>query len=133
MQYLGVDQVCFLIVKARQLDVPDTGEPDEPEGSNPTDDDFRDALLGEADDATEEEMRSLIAAMDSGQQAELIALAFVGRGDFSAEEWTDALHAAGERGPASVADYLLEMPLLADYLDEGLAAFGLSCVEGAEP
>jgi hypothetical protein len=51
----------------------------------------------------------------------------VGRGTFDASEWDEALEAANEDDRQSVIDELQEMPLLAGYLDAGLAAFDLSC------
>ncbi|MEQ9350842.1 MAG: DUF3775 domain-containing protein, partial [Alphaproteobacteria bacterium] len=49
------------------------------------------------------------------------------RGDFERSEWAEALTLARDRHNDHTATYLLGMPLLADYLEEGLAAFGRAC------
>ncbi|GAB4238592.1 MAG: hypothetical protein Tsb0032_42920 [Kiloniellaceae bacterium] len=53
-------------------------------------------------------------------------MTWVGRGDFAAEEWQDALEAAADRKTGPTADYLLGMPLLGDLLEEGFVALGYS-------
>lgn len=42
------------------------------------------------------------------------------------EDWDEALAIAGDEAAGSTARYLMGMPLLADYLEEGLAAFGVA-------
>ena len=56
-----------------------------------------------------------------------MALAWIGRGTFDAKDWTEALRIAREQRNARTAEYLTGLPLLGDYLEEGLAAFGESC------
>ena len=51
---------------------------------------------------------------------------WLGRGDFDAESWPDALRQARDTMSGTEADYLLGTPLLADYLAEGANALGLS-------
>ena len=83
---------------------------------------------GLAEEVTEnllaQELRQLIADLNVDEIAELIALAWIGRGDFDASEWAEAVAAARERGTRRVADYLLGMPMLGDWLDDGLEAIG---------
>jgi hypothetical protein len=75
----------------------------------------RDALAAFIDELAEEE------------QASLIALAWVGRGDFEPEEWAEAKRLAAERGAGlDTAAYLLNMDMVGDLLAEGLAAFGIA-------
>jgi hypothetical protein len=80
-----------------------------------------------ADDATFDELKEAIDDMNVDEQCELVALTWVGRGDFSKDEWEEALQAAREAHNDHTAAYLLGTPLLPDYLEEGLAAFDLSC------
>jgi hypothetical protein len=56
-------------------------------------------------------------------------LAWVGRGDYAADQWAEAVAEARQRPTGPTSRYLLGIPVLADYLDEGLAAFELSCVD----
>jgi len=77
----------------------------------------------EAEDLTRAELRALIEDLNVDEAAELIALAWIGRGDFTAEEWDDALAEARTR-QASASIYLLGLPLLGEYLEDGLQALG---------
>ena len=70
--------------------------------------------------------RRTSGAQIEDEAIELVALALVGRGTFDASEWDEALEAAEDDGRAA-ADFLLSLPLLGDYLENGLAAFELSC------
>ena len=125
---IDTEKVCFVILKAREFDAQE--EVVEPGyASDAVDDNFVQVLEAYRDDPTFEELRSFIAALNVDEQAELVGLTWVGRGDFGGEEWADALALAKERQRGSTADYLLGMPMLGDYLEEGLAAFGLSCAE----
>jgi hypothetical protein len=58
-----------------------------------------------------------------------VALAWIGRGTFEAKESSEALRVAREEHNTRTAEYLTRLPLLGDYLAEGLAAFGESCVD----
>lgn len=121
-------KVCFIIVKAREFDAKvDPVEPDP--GSNEVDDDEREVLADYSDDATLEELRGAIDILDDDEVIDLIALAWVGRGDFERSEWPSARNLARERHRRHSAAYLLGMPALGDYLEEGLAALGYSCAD----
>jgi hypothetical protein len=125
---LNAEKVCFIIVKAREFDAKEERiEPDY--ASDAVDDKFVQVLEDQPDDPTVDEIRSFIEAMNEEEQVELIALAWVGRGDFGAEEWPEAVALARERRVASTTEYLLGLPLLGDFLEEGLAAFGRSCAD----
>lgn len=78
----------------------------------------------EEDDLTEEEFRELIADLNVDEAAELVAIAWIGRGDYDAKEWAEAVSDARPRVNKRLAGYLLGMPTLADYLVDGLAAIG---------
>ncbi len=127
---IALDKVCELILRARAIDVKE-GITDPASGSNPTDDGSVDALMASPDDATEEEVRDVIAGLNDDERADLIALVYIGRGDMEPEEWGAAVRLAREREDASsisTADWLLGIPNLAALLDEGLNAMGRSCV-----
>jgi len=120
---ISLDTVCWLISRARAFDAKEAGDGD----TDADEDDVEAHLLDEEADTIEEEMREAIAELNEDEQAALIALAWVGRGEFDLSEWNEALRLAKERNLRNADDYLLGMPLLADYLEEGLAAFGLTC------
>lgn len=124
---VSLDTVCRLIVRARELEaqVPGTENDDEEDPAD-TDDPLA-ILVDEANEAVEDEVRALIEDLPEDEAAELLALAMVGRGTFDASEWDEALEAAGEDGAEAIIDQLLDMAMLAGYLDAGLAAFDLNC------
>lgn len=123
---IALDKVCELIIRARAIDVKEA-DTDPDSGSNAIDDGSTDILTSSSDDATEEEVREFIGGLNDDERYDLVALAWLGRGDFEAEDWADARRQARERESLSTADYLLGIPNLADLLDEGLAATGRTC------
>ena len=129
---LGInpDKVCHIIAKARQFDAKE-GLSDPDSGSNAADDGMTDVLedLPDALDATRLELVEFIRALDEDEQINLVALAWLGRGTYDLGEWTEALREARARHNGRVPQYLLGLPLLGDYLEEGLAAFGENCGE----
>lgn len=92
------------------------------------DDNSEAALLQEnPEDMTEDALREFIEELNEDEQAALIALAWIGRGDYGAEDWDEARGLAAERNEGrDTAAYLLAMDMLGDLLAEGVAAFGLS-------
>ncbi|MBA3038931.1 MAG: DUF3775 domain-containing protein [Alphaproteobacteria bacterium] len=123
---IPVEKVCFLIMKAREFDVKDE-DTDPDSGSNPSDDAEISVLEDTPDDPVEEEIRSLISDLSIDEQIDLVALAWLGRDDNDATDWTDLRRQAAEAHNSRTADYLLGNPLLGDHLAEGLAALGYSC------
>jgi hypothetical protein len=89
-------------------------------GSNPSDDERPATLQDNPDDLTRAELEAEIEDLEPDQQAELVALMWIGRGDMEPEEWAEALELAVERHEGATAAYLLAHPHVADYLDEGL-------------
>jgi Protein of unknown function (DUF3775) len=125
---IDLETVCFIIFKAREIDAQEDALEDD-SGSNASDDGFREILATHGDDQTYDEVKSLIDALDIDEQAALVALTWVGRGDFDADDWEEALSTARERHNDHTAEYLLGIPLLPDLLQNGLNEFGLSCAD----
>jgi hypothetical protein len=126
MLVIPLDRLAFIIVKAREFDAEVPVEPDAATGSDPADDDERQILLDTPDNPTEQELRDAIDGLGIPERQELLALMWLGRGDYDADTWPEALREAGESTIASVTDYLVGTPLLGDYLEEGASALGLS-------
>lgn len=125
---ISPEKVCFVIVKAREFDAKDpVTEPDP--GSNPTDDGDVAVLEDHPDDPVVEELTAFIDALTEDEQVDLVALAWLGRDDYSAEDWDEVRAEAADAHNARTAQYLLGMPLLGDFLEEGLAQLGHSCEE----
>ncbi len=73
-------------------------------------------------DPVYEELREFIRSLDVDEQTALVALAWVGRGTFEASEFVLAVEEARRAHNKRTAEYLLGLPMLGDYLEEGLAA-----------
>ncbi len=79
----------------------------------------------ESDDLSDEELRELLEDLNVDEAAELVAITWIGRGDFEAEDFSQAVSEAKDRAVGSTATYLLGMPMLADYMEAGLDALSL--------
>jgi hypothetical protein len=123
---IDADAVCRIVVKVRQFDVKE-GVVESSYGANAADEGFREVLADYSDDPVYDELKTFIDDQDIDAQCELVALTWIGRGDFAAEEWSQALALARQQHNGRTAEYLLGTPLLADYLSEGMAQFGMSC------
>jgi uncharacterized protein DUF3775 len=123
---ISSEKVCFIVVKAREFDAKDVLT-DEDDGSNPTDDAMMSVLEDHADDPVVQELRGFIGALNEDEQIDLVALAWLGRGDDDIGAWDELRAEAARAHNKRTASYLLGLPLLPDYLEEGLSAFGVSC------
>src|SRR5262245_33771990 len=104
---IATDQLAFIVLKARAFDAEvDATMPDE--GSNDVDDNFVETLESGPDNETARELRAAINSLNDEAQAALVALVWVGRGDFEPSEWSDAVKTASERRKsAGTARYLM--------------------------
>lgn len=119
------DSAFAILLKARQYDVK-VAETDPDSGSNPSDDNSVDALEFGPTDDTRHELVSAIHDLNDDEQLDLIALIWLGRGDFSLDEWNEARKAAGDIGRDRPPRYVAEIPLVSDYLQDGLSQFNES-------
>jgi len=122
---IAPEKVAHVIIKAREFDAkvgawdasPEDGDADE----NPS------AILEDlSNDPTAAEIAGFVDALNDDEQAHLVALAWIGRGTYEAEEFDEAVETARDEQINSTASYLLGLPLLADYLEEGLEKLGYS-------
>ena len=125
---ISSEKVCFIIIKAKEYDAKDEiTEPDP--GSNPSDDKDAAVLEDHEDDPVVEELTSLIDSLSEDEQIDLVALAWLGRDDYSATDWLAVREEAARAHNERTAEYLLGMPLVGDFLAEGLSMLGYSCEE----
>lgn len=118
--------VCYLIDKAQQFHAKEEVViPDD--AGDPGDDWAVQILADHASDLTYQEVKAAIDDLEPEQQASLVALMWIGRGDYSGDEWDAVLEEAKGSWTPRTAEYLLATPLVADYLQEGLAELGYSC------
>ncbi len=123
---IGLDVVVGIIDAARAVEEleeedlnEDAQDPETPEDADPA---------GAGSDL----LRSLIGDLNEDEQAALVALTWIGRGDREPSEWAETVALARERGvEGPVVDYLTGMEMLGDLLSEGLAAFGIIAEEVA--
>ena len=99
MAEIAVDQVAEVIILARELD------------------------------RAEAEFDAFVARLNRDEQAELVAIMWIGRGTFDPEEWDDAVRTAIEEATTPTEDYLKGSPHLADHLESGLEALGWSAAD----
>jgi hypothetical protein len=124
---ISTDKIGFVIVKAREMAAKVAAWDD---GAT-SDHDAESILEDFSDDATQAEFKEFIRDLNEDEQVSLVALAWIGRGSFAPEELEEALTTARSEHTNRTADYLLGMPLLPDYLEEGLDRLGYS-VEDTE-
>lgn len=115
MLQISPDKVAHVIIRAREIDA-----------------DYGGFGEGEAGgDSSVAELREFIATLNEDEQASLVALMWIGRETFSAEELEEAIETAKAEATAPTEDYLMGIPMLADYLEDGLNELGIS-LEDAE-
>jgi len=120
MLAINPDKVRYIITEARMFDGKE-GDSDPDSGSNASDDGMADVLEDQPDDATPQILAEFIRDLDEDEQIELVALAWVGRGTFAIEDWDDAIAEARRAHNKRTAEYLFSLPMLGDYLEEGLS------------
>jgi hypothetical protein len=118
-----LDKLAHIVLLARAFDA-QVSESDPNEASNAIDDRGVSVLESQPDNSTEMELRQAIDSLSEDEQAVLVALAWIGRGDFDGSEFDQALTMAFERRLGPTSDYLLGLPLLGDLLEQGAAACG---------
>jgi hypothetical protein len=125
---ISPEKVGHVIIKAREYDAK-VGAWDEGD----TSDHDSDSILEDfGDDATGSELKSFIAGLNVDEQVSLVALVWIGRGSYGPEELDEALETARAERVNPTEDYLLGIPMLADYLEEGLEKLGYSIEEAEE-
>ena len=123
---ISSDKLCFIVTKAREFDVKDVVT-DPGDSSNATDDGMLAVLEDHPDDPVVQEITSFIRALSEDEQVDLVALAWLGRGDGTLDDWDDLRAEAARAHNRRTATYLLGMPLLPNHLEDALALFGVSC------
>jgi hypothetical protein len=125
---ISTEKLCYIIAKAREFDAKDVvTDPDS--SSNAADDAMLSVLEDHSDDPVVQEISAAIFGMSEDEQIDLVALAWLGRGDGTLDDWDDLRAEASRAHNKRTAAYLIGMPLLSDFLEEALAQFGLSCEE----
>ncbi len=128
---LSPDTIRELILKARAVsagmnaDYEDGAEHEVELDDRGHDTHHHDGLAEEEiEDLTARELRAAIRELNEDEAAELVALMWIGRGDFEAAEFKLAVEEAKGRADIKPWRYLLDRPLLGEWLEDGLQAIG---------
>ncbi len=128
MLNINPETVCQIIQLAREFHAKEEVViPETPD--SPADDWGLQVLADHSGDLSYQFTRDMINELELDQQVTLVALMWLGRGDFGEDDWKEALMTALDERSPHTAEYLLSTPLVADYLEEGLATHGYSCEE----
>ena len=118
---ISLESVAAIVDAARAV------QEGEESGALAREEEDEEGLDAEDDENMDEDaLRAFIADLNEDEQASLIALAWVGRGDYSGAEFEEARGLAKERNIRDPAEYLLGIEMLGDMLEEGLSELGLS-------
>ena len=123
---ISPEKVCYIIIKAREFDAKDAVTEPDP-GSNPSDDNDAAVLEDHEDDPVVEELTSFIDSLSEDEQIDLVALTWLGRDDYTAADWNSVREEAANAHNERTVEYLLGIPQVSDFLEEGLSMLGYSC------
>ncbi|MEM9579943.1 MAG: DUF3775 domain-containing protein [Pseudomonadota bacterium] len=79
-------------------------------------------------DRAEGEFRGFVDRLGVDEQAELVALMWIGRGSYEIEDIDEAIAMAASEASTPTADYLIGTPHLADHLEAALDALNISAI-----
>ena len=74
-------------------------------------------------------LREYIGSLNVDEQVNLVALMWIGRGSFEANQLEEAKAQAIEEATAPTEQYLSGVPGLAEFLEDGMEALGISVAE----
>jgi hypothetical protein len=123
-----LETLCRIVLRAREYEaqVPSNyGDDEEPDNVDDTGEEVLSVLDDDINTSVEEELRGILDDLADDQIAEVLAFCWVGQGTYEASDWDEAMEAAAEE--RNQIDELLEMPMMASVLEQGMAAFDLSC------
>lgn len=122
---IAPEKIAHVIIKAREFDAK-VGAWDESPEDGDAEEDPASVLESFSDDTVFQEVASFIEALNDDEQVGLVAVTWIGRGTFEVEELEEAITMARDEAVNKTSVYLLGIPLLADYLEEGLEKLGYS-------
>lgn len=120
------DKVCYIIVKAREFEA-EIPQDESEEESGGTEDEVREDRADYENDLAYQELKEFLTSLNEEEMVSLLALTWLGRGDYTKDDWESVIEEAREIRDDRAVSYLLGTPLLPDYLEEGLDALGFSC------
>lgn len=122
---IAPEKVAHVIIKSREYDAKVGAWNSSPEEGDAAED--PESILEDfAADPTRAELAGFIRMLNHDEQANLVALMWVGRGTYEAEEFDEAVETARAEHMNATTRYLLGTPLLSNFLEEGLEKMGFS-------
>jgi hypothetical protein len=131
MLEISTDKIAHVILRAREVDV-------KTEAWDDAEDVDRDDVTSETiledlpGDATRQELKEFLESLNEDEQASLVALAWIGRGTYAPGEIEEAIATAKAEHGANAVAYLFSLPLLPDYLEDGLDQLGYAVANAEE-
>jgi hypothetical protein len=122
---IATEKVQYIITLARDFDAKVAPW----ETSEEREDDVEAILEDSPDDPYEAQLRTFIDELNIDEQVSLVALMWIGRGTYEAEDLEEAMSTARSERVNETSAYLLGVPLLSDYLTDGLEKLGISIEE----
>jgi light-regulated signal transduction histidine kinase (bacteriophytochrome) len=90
------------------------------------------ALMARELERAEGELRAFVDRLSEDEQAELVAIMWIGRESFFAEDLAEAISTARAEATTPCSDYLIGTPHLSDHLENGLDALGISATDAED-
>ena len=125
MLQIATEKVQYIITLARDFDAKVAPW----ETSEEREDDVEAILEDSPNDPYEAQLKTFIDELNIDEQVSLVALMWIGRGTYEAEDLKEALSTARSERVNETSAYLLGVPLLSDYLTDGLEKLGISIEE----
>jgi Protein of unknown function (DUF3775) len=128
MLTIPIEKLAFIIEKAREFDA-EVAPVNEDSGPAGPEEDIEDILEDTRGNPTHRELADALDGLNEDERSEMVALMWLGRGDFTKTEWNKALALARARHNGRERQYLMGTPLLSDYLEEAVSQLGYSLEE----
>jgi hypothetical protein len=132
---MPIETLARIIVKAREMEagIDDDDETDVEDGDEESPEDEAEFAAADEDDEVAEELEddeltALLGSLSDSQLAELLALIWVGGGDYDEESWDEALSRARALSDQDTLAHLLGADDLSDLIEDGLVELGYAVV-----
>ncbi len=102
---IGLDKLGFIIAKAREFDA-EVAPAGDDSGDATDDGDETDILEDTSDNPTRQELMGALCDLNEDERIDLLALTWIGRGDFTKAEWSAAHAQARNSHDKKEAEYL---------------------------
>ena len=130
MLTIPLERIAAIIVAARESEAEEKASAD---AARPQSSKRRGAAGNPAPAPAAKRLLELVAGLGAAELNELMALAWMGRGDFEPEAFPEALRQAAKIISTHPAEYVARLPGLADYLRSALTSLGYRVETIREP